>query len=346
MTTVLPRPRSVNRPSPAVSTCDIVSLTHCHWRRPRGKSVVRAPRPLGTLAVMTTVGTPLPRLARAARRHRGLSDPPADARRRGRRHGARGAMRAARRRRGAHRGGRHRRRLAAPRVRSRVAVGGRPRRRAASSRTPRSTRAAGPTRPSTRHYRGRGIGTALSHWTRAVAARDGGTLVGQPVPGDSPAERLLASLGYRTLWTSWVLQMPAGRAIDPQPVPEGYVIRRAARRGRPASDVDRQRGRLPRVVRPRAHDLRGVGGERVATARLRAVAAAPHGRPAMTRSSAWPSSWSRAAAPTSTSSPVRRDERGKGLAAPCSWTPSRWAERMVGSGRAVDRLPHRRARSL
>jgi GNAT superfamily N-acetyltransferase len=74
-------------------------------------------------------------------------------------------------------------------------------------------------------YRGRGIGTALAHWTRAVAARDGGTLVGQPVPGDSPAERLLASLGYRTLWTSWVLQMPAGRAIHPQPIPHGYVIR-------------------------------------------------------------------------------------------------------------------------
>jgi GNAT superfamily N-acetyltransferase len=74
-------------------------------------------------------------------------------------------------------------------------------------------------------YRGRGIGTALSHWTRAVAARDGGTLVGQPVPGDSPGERLLASLGYRTLWTSWVLEMPAGRAIDPQPVPESHAIR-------------------------------------------------------------------------------------------------------------------------
>ncbi len=74
-------------------------------------------------------------------------------------------------------------------------------------------------------YRGRGIGTALSHWTRAVAARDGGALVGQPVPGDSPGERLLASLGYRTLWTSWVLELPAGRGIEPQPVPDGYVIR-------------------------------------------------------------------------------------------------------------------------
>jgi GNAT superfamily N-acetyltransferase len=74
-------------------------------------------------------------------------------------------------------------------------------------------------------YRGRGIGTALSQWTRALAARDGGTLVGQPVPGESPGERLLESLGYRALWTSWVLGMPAGRAIDPQPVPAGYAIR-------------------------------------------------------------------------------------------------------------------------
>jgi GNAT superfamily N-acetyltransferase len=74
-------------------------------------------------------------------------------------------------------------------------------------------------------HRGRGIGTALSHWTRAVAARDGGTLVGQPVPGDSPGERLLSALGYRPLWTSWVLELPAGQVIEPQPVPAGYAIR-------------------------------------------------------------------------------------------------------------------------
>ena len=74
-------------------------------------------------------------------------------------------------------------------------------------------------------HRGRGIGTALALWTQAVAARDGGTLVGQPVPGDSPTERLLSSLGYRALWTSWVLEMPAGEAITPQPVPDGYAIR-------------------------------------------------------------------------------------------------------------------------
>jgi GNAT superfamily N-acetyltransferase len=74
-------------------------------------------------------------------------------------------------------------------------------------------------------YRGRGIGTALSHWTRSVGARDGGTIVGQPVPGGSAGERLLSSLGYRALWTSWVLQLPAGRTIQGQPTPEGYAVR-------------------------------------------------------------------------------------------------------------------------
>ena len=74
-------------------------------------------------------------------------------------------------------------------------------------------------------YRGRGIGTALSRWTRAVGARDGGTVVGQPVPGDSAGERLFAALGYRSLWTSWVLEMPAGQSIVPQPTPDGYAIR-------------------------------------------------------------------------------------------------------------------------
>jgi ribosomal protein S18 acetylase RimI-like enzyme len=74
-------------------------------------------------------------------------------------------------------------------------------------------------------YRGRGLGTALSRWTRAVGARDGGTVVGQPVPGDSAGERLFAALGYRNLWTSWVLEMPAGQTIEAQPTPEGYAIR-------------------------------------------------------------------------------------------------------------------------
>ena len=77
-------------------------------------------------------------------------------------------------------------------------------------------------------YRGRGIGTALARWSQAVTARDGGTLVGQPVPGDSASERLLTALGYRALWTSWVLQLPAGAAIEPQPLPQGYAVRPAS----------------------------------------------------------------------------------------------------------------------
>ncbi len=74
---------------------------------------------------------------------------------------------------------------------------------------------------------GRGIGTALARWTQRVSRRDGTGLVGQPVPDGSPGERLLRSLGYRELWTSWVLQMPQGRTIRPQPLPDGYSIRPA-----------------------------------------------------------------------------------------------------------------------
>ncbi len=77
-------------------------------------------------------------------------------------------------------------------------------------------------------HRARGIGTALARWCQEVTARHGGTLVGQPVPGDSASERLLSSLGYRPLWTSWVLELPAGAVIAPQPLPEGYAVRPAS----------------------------------------------------------------------------------------------------------------------
>ena len=80
-------------------------------------------------------------------------------------------------------------------------------------------------------HRGLGIGTALARWSQAVTARDGGTLVGQPVPGDSASERLLTALGYRPLWTSWVLELPAGAVIAPQPLPQGYAVRPASGEG-------------------------------------------------------------------------------------------------------------------
>jgi GNAT superfamily N-acetyltransferase len=81
-------------------------------------------------------------------------------------------------------------------------------------------------------HRGRGIGTALARWTQRVSRRDGAGLVGQPVPVGSSGEQLFRSLGYEPLWTSWVLEMPAGRSIEPQPIPEGYSIRE------PVGDAD------------------------------------------------------------------------------------------------------------
>ena len=74
-------------------------------------------------------------------------------------------------------------------------------------------------------HRGRGIGSWLVRWTEECARRSGGTVVGQTAPAGSSAEELFRSLGYRQGWTSWVLEVPAGRAIAPQPLPDGYRLR-------------------------------------------------------------------------------------------------------------------------
>jgi GNAT superfamily N-acetyltransferase len=74
-------------------------------------------------------------------------------------------------------------------------------------------------------HRGRGIGSWLVHWTEDCARRRGGTVVGQTVPAESTAERMFRSFGYREGWTSWVLEVPPGSSIAPQPLPEGYSIR-------------------------------------------------------------------------------------------------------------------------
>ncbi len=65
-------------------------------------------------------------------------------------------------------------------------------------------------------HRGRGIGTALMHWTWETAAACGGTLVGQSVPEPSTSAALLRNHGYRPLWTSWVLELPS-EAVVPAP---------------------------------------------------------------------------------------------------------------------------------
>lgn len=83
-------------------------------------------------------------------------------------------------------------------------------------------------------YRRRGIGTALAGWVRETARSRGAAIVGSPVPLGSPGDRLLESLGYGERWRSWVLRLPEGREIEPQPLPGGYAIRTAG------SDADRR----------------------------------------------------------------------------------------------------------
>jgi mycothiol synthase len=74
--------------------------------------------------------------------------------------------------------------------------------------------------------RGKGVGTALMKWTWQVATRQGGTLVGQSVPERAAeANALFRAQGYRQLWTSWILEMPAGREIVAGPLPAGTEIR-------------------------------------------------------------------------------------------------------------------------
>lgn len=74
-------------------------------------------------------------------------------------------------------------------------------------------------------WRGRGIGRWLAAWTQAEARRQGGSLVGMPVPRGSDGDRLLESLGYHVAWTAWVLELPPGAAIEPQALPDGYAVR-------------------------------------------------------------------------------------------------------------------------
>ncbi len=74
-------------------------------------------------------------------------------------------------------------------------------------------------------HRGRGIGTWLAAWLEDRARARGSRLVGQTVPAGSTGEALFQARGYRPGWTSWVLQVPAGAQLQPQPLPDGYRLR-------------------------------------------------------------------------------------------------------------------------
>ena len=78
-------------------------------------------------------------------------------------------------------------------------------------------------------FRGRGIGTRLASWMQEKARQRGLTVIGMPVPQGSPGDRLLEALGYRVRWTSWVLELPEGRAIEEGPLPPRYSTREASR---------------------------------------------------------------------------------------------------------------------
>lgn len=76
-------------------------------------------------------------------------------------------------------------------------------------------------------HRGRGIGTWLAAWMQELARSRGLAVVGMPVPQGSAGDLLLASLGYRVRWTSWVLRLPPGATITERPLPDGYTVREA-----------------------------------------------------------------------------------------------------------------------
>lgn len=76
-------------------------------------------------------------------------------------------------------------------------------------------------------YRGRGIGTGLADWMQQRARSAGATVIGMPVPIDSPGDRLLAALDYRVRWESWELELPEGARIPERDLPAGYAIREA-----------------------------------------------------------------------------------------------------------------------
>lgn len=87
-------------------------------------------------------------------------------------------------------------------------------------------------------HEGRGIGTALAGWMQETARAQGQTEIGMPVPAGRSGELLLRALGYHERWTSWILELPAGREIVAQPLPDGYTLRHAtAADTKPAYDV-------------------------------------------------------------------------------------------------------------
>src|SRR3954468_11938599 len=69
-------------------------------------------------------------------------------------------------------------------------------------------------------YRRRGIGTAIAGWMKQTAEGLGGAGYGSAGHEGSAGDALLAKLGYRIRWTSWVLALPEGHQIEQRELPE------------------------------------------------------------------------------------------------------------------------------
>jgi mycothiol synthase len=75
-------------------------------------------------------------------------------------------------------------------------------------------------------HRGAGIGRSLMAWTEVTGRAAGDARVVQIVSdGDPAARRLFEARGYRSIGTSWVLEMPLGEAPAVVDVPAGIQLR-------------------------------------------------------------------------------------------------------------------------
>ncbi len=73
---------------------------------------------------------------------------------------------------------------------------------------------------------GRGLGTALLHWTQEVARAQGGSTVGGTVPDENaPARALFLANGYEPIWDSWILEIAHGEEPAEPRLQPGYEIR-------------------------------------------------------------------------------------------------------------------------
>jgi len=73
---------------------------------------------------------------------------------------------------------------------------------------------------------GRGIGTALRHWTEANARHHGLPRIGQTLPRTATeAMSLLADAGWTARWDTWVFSIPLGPDLPAPHLPDGVVVR-------------------------------------------------------------------------------------------------------------------------